>query len=72
MQAAGSFRVVAVRADGQRLVLDEALEQSRAEEMRKVLLQAGAYREITVEPDVNDGTLKATVNDGSETVAFSD
>lgn len=72
MESTDSYRVVAVRANGQRVVLDEALQQSRAEEMRKILLQAGSFPEITVEPDVNDGTLKATVDDGTETVAFPD
>ena len=72
MESTASYRVVAVRANGQRLILDEALEQGRAEEMRRVLLQTGSYPEITVEPDVNDGTLKATVDDGTETIAFPD
>ena len=69
-----SYRVVAVSRNGQRLVLDEALELDRAEQMRALLLELKAYEEIVVEHDVDDETPRLTVNDGDEreTVPFGD
>ena len=74
MDSNTSYRVVAVSAEGQRLILDESLEFDRADQMRELLLGMKAYAEIIVEPDVADQTPRLTVNDGenSETVAFSE
>jgi hypothetical protein len=73
METVSTFRVIGVSRDGGRVVLDEALELARAEQMRALLLQTGAYSEIVVEHDVVDDTPKATVDgdQNAETVAFS-
>ena len=42
MESVSSYRVVAVSADGQRLVLDESLELERAEQMRALLVEMKA------------------------------
>jgi hypothetical protein len=67
-----SYRVVAVAPDGARVVLDESLELTRAEQLRALLLQMNAYPEIVVEHDVVDDTPKATIDgdQNAETVAF--
>jgi hypothetical protein len=72
MDTLSSYRVVAVSAGGQRLILDESLELDRAQQMRALLLELKAYQEIVVEQDVADQTPRLTVQDGdnSETVAF--
>jgi hypothetical protein len=74
MDSITSYRVVAVSADGQRMILDESLDFDRADQMRTLLVELKAYAEIIVEPDVADGTRRLTVNDGgnTETVAFSE
>jgi len=69
METLSSYRVVAVSRNGQRLVLDESLALDRAEQMRQLLVQTNAYQEILVEQDVADETPRATIDDGTETVA---
>lgn len=73
MESEQSYRVVAVSGDGARVVLDESLELTRAEQMRALLLQMNAYPSVVVEQDIADGTPKATIDgdQNAETVAFS-
>jgi hypothetical protein len=73
METATTFRVVGVAKNGARIVLDESLELPRAQQMRALLLETGAYPEVVVEHDVVDDTPKATVDgdQNAETVAFS-
>jgi hypothetical protein len=51
LDAFETFRVVAERADGARVVVEEGLTIERANHVRMLLLNANAFPEIRVEPD---------------------
>jgi hypothetical protein len=46
-----TYRVVGVCLDKSRLVVEDGLTPQRAEEVKDLLLNAGAFRVVEIEPD---------------------
>jgi hypothetical protein len=51
LDSSETYRVVGVRADGARVVVEEGLTIERANHVRTLLLNANAFPEVKVEPD---------------------
>jgi hypothetical protein len=51
MDEPGLCRVVCVRADGARVIIDDGLSTERAHHIRMLLVAANAFPDVSVEPD---------------------
>jgi hypothetical protein len=47
----GSWCIVAIGADGGRVVLDRSVSRERADELRQMLVSCQIFREVRVEED---------------------
>jgi hypothetical protein len=47
----GSWCIVAIGADGGRVVLDRSVTRERADELRQMLVSCQIFREVRVEED---------------------
>jgi hypothetical protein len=65
----GLYRVVGVRADGVRVVVDEGITAERAQHFRMLLIDANAFPDARVEADEPPVQPEASVLVGKASVA---
>jgi hypothetical protein len=65
-----AFRVIGVRANGDRLVVSDCVERHEAEQLRNRMLTTATFREIVVEPDRTQAGKGTIEGDSGETMSL--